>query len=299
MPVRVRSGGAWVGGADGAVQIRWNNAWITPNSIAVRWNGTWIDSGYKGLPAPPTNLGIYGWDYSNVALQWNAGAGGAPVASYEIVFTDVNGNWLPNMPITGVGPSPWGWYAINWDTRYRAFIRSKSTGGQYSGFVSLSGATGFGIGHPQQDTYGNVAHTRPWAAHTSGAYNAGQWISVAVPSSVTLNAIHWTNLHTSSSIGYVTPGTNRDVDWIMYNNDNGSIRNQFGNVASHNNNAWSVAGNVGNGTQWGIVAVGAGWSTTGNPTYQLFVDDLWVDGTETYYQNEVVSSIPAAGNYYW
>jgi hypothetical protein len=60
-----------------------------------------------------------------------------------------------------------------------------------------------------------------------------------------------------------------------------------------------MSGAVGDDTYWGIDPVGSGWSTTGNSTYMMWCDDLWVDGTETYTQVEIVSSIPAQGNYYW
>jgi hypothetical protein len=297
MSVRLRWGGSWYLVPNGNLRIK-SGGWQVANNCYVKIGGVgagyWYDSGYRGYPAVPSTPWVTGWDYNNVNVGWSGGGGGAPVSYYQLQRLDVNGNQM-NLDNYGGGSS--NNYGVNWDGRYQFRVRSVSTGGLISDW---SGLLRVGIGHPQQDSYGVVYHTRGWEAHTSGGRNANEWLAVIVPSSVTMNAMHWRNLWTPMSSS-VTPGTNRDVVWIFRNGNFGSIRGIVGNVASGSSIDVDpgMSGAVGDDTYWGIDPVGSGWSTTGNSTYMMWCDDLWVDGTETYTQVEIVSSIPAQGNYYW
>lgn len=298
MAVRIRTGGSWYAPPNGNLRTRYGGDWRAANNCYIKIGGVgagyWYDSGYRGYPAVPSTPWVTGWDYSNINVGWSGGSGGAPVAYWQLQRLDVNGNQM-NLDNYGGGGS--NNYGVNWDSRYQFRVRSVSTGGLVSDW---SGLLRVGIGHPQQDTNGYVNHTRGWEAHFSGGANANEWMAVVVPSNVSLNAIHWRNLFTPMSSS-VTPGTNRDVDWIFFNNDYGTIRNNLGNVASHTDMDYGggISGNQGNGSYWGIVPVGSGWSTTGNGTFMLWVDDLWFDGVETYQNWELISRINEQGNYYW
>ena len=296
-------GGNWRGVANGSLKIRWNGNWQAASLVYVRWNGNWVDSGYRGKPANPVNVGIYGWDYSNVAIQWGAGGGGSPVASYEIVFTDPNGNWYPNMPISGLGGSPWGWWGINWDTRYRVFVRAKGTNGTYSDFVSLSGATGFGIGHPQQDNYGPVQHSRAWASEVQWNYrHRDELFGVYVGNDILLSGVNWQNLRTSHPI--VTIGTNRTIYLYLNNADQAPINYYIAGSpqieSSGNYSSWGIGlNNWGNNAYWGIVPRESGWAVPNGPGYIVFADAVQLVGNQYYTTNDLISSIGATGNYYW
>jgi hypothetical protein len=298
MPVSIRTGGSWYAPPSGNLRIRSSGAWRGANTCNIKvgpiGSGSWYDSGYRGYPAVPSTPLVTGWDYSNVNVGWSGGSGGAPVSYYQLQRLDVSGNQM-NLDYYSGGQS--NNYPVNWDGRYQFRVRAVSTGGLISDW---SGMLRVGIGHPQQDTYGYVSHTRAWEAHYSGRANANEWMAVVVPTGVLLNGIHWRNLHTPMSSS-VTPGTNRDVNWIFANGDFGTIRATLGNVPSGSNVDWGggISGNQGNGTYWGIVPRGSGWSTTGNPTFMLWVDDLWFDGTETYQNWELTSRINEQGNYYW
>lgn len=300
MAVSIRTGGNWYAANSGALRIRYAGNWQSANGCYVKIGGVgagyWYDSGYRGYPAVPSTPWVTGWDYSNVNVGWSAGGGGAPVAYYQLQRLDVNGNQM-NLDNYGGGAS--NNYAINWDTRYQFRVRAVSTGGLVSDW---SGMLRVGIGHPQQDTYGYVAHTRGWSAHTSGQFGKDNLIVVTIPSSVTINAVHWINMRTPQS-GTLNPNTTRDINWILNGADAGPIRNQLGVLGSGNLDyagaAIGINGNNGRGNLWGVVPRGSGWSAVGNVTYMLWVDDFWFDGTETYQNWELTSSIPAQGNYYW
>lgn len=301
MSVRLRSGGNWYVVPNGNLRVRYGGNWQSANNCYVKIGGVgggyWYDSGYRGYPATPSAPWVAAWDYNNVIYQWNAGGGGAPTSYYHVVVTNAGGGWIINTTTTATSVM----FGVNWDTRYRMYVSAVSAAGLETGW---GGSVGVGIGHPQQDSWGNVMRSRGWEGHFSGGANANEWMAAYVPAqgsnTVSLNAIHWRNLFTPMSSS-VTPGSNRDVNWIFANADYGTIRNNLGNIPSHSDMdyAGGISGNVGNGTYWGIVPVGGGWSTTGNGTYMLWVDDLWLDGVETYPSYELVSSIPAQGNYYW
>lgn len=300
MTTRIRTGGAWHVLANGGLHIDVGHAWRSPNICKIKsgpvGGGGWVDSGYVGLPAVPGTPAVYSWDYSNVGVYWGGGAGGAPVSNYIVErsdqFGNVNGTW-------DVGSATSISLPVTWDTLYRFRIYARSAGGLQAG---PSGGLQIGIGHPQQDTYGAVVHTRPWSAHTSGQFGRDSPIQVVIPASVTINAVHWVNMRTPQS-GTLNPNTTRDINWILNGGDAGPIRNQLGVLGSGNYDYAGadigISGNNGQGNYWGVIPRGSGWSAVGNTTFMLWVDDFFFDGSEAYQQWEVVSSIPAVANYYW
>ena len=311
--IRYKQGGTtWQGPIDnGKLSTRWGNGWINPTLVNAKTsdnaasgsaavtnggygaNPRWVDTGYRGYPAVPSWLGIYGWDYSNVSLQWSAGSGGAPVTAWHLVQTDESGNWLNQVEVSA---SPWGNFGVSWDTRYQFYVRAKAASGLYSGYQGPLKAS---IGHPVQYQYGYVNRQRPWQSpNQSGARNKDQPFWATVPSSVALDGIHWRNLHLAYS-GAVTPGTNRVVNFVILGVDYGSLNGVYGSIWTGDNRDHPFYGNVGDGSAWGIVPRGTGWSTTSNPQYMLYADGVWLTGTETYANYEIVNTIPEQGNGYW
>ena len=299
MPMRMKVSGAWVGPlASGNFRVKSGKtgagSWIYPASVKMKVNGVWVDTGYVGYPAAPVNFAINGWSYSAVALQWGAGAGGAPVSAYNLVQTDSAGNWLNQVEVSG---SPWGNFSVNWDTRYQFYIRSKSAAGLYSGFVGPIRAA---IGHPRQDTYDYVLRERPWQSGTVGGwYNKGDWIAIYVAGAgdgragdILIQGLHSRNFTAPQGPPSGTPS--RTINHLFNNGDFGSIGSVgqgWGEDLGLNN--WS------SNTYWGYIPQGTGWSTTGNQYYQLHVDSVWLSGTERYNNYEIVSTIAEQGNTYW
>lgn len=315
MPVKVKTGGgtlpALTGGAgnpytgswsptiaDGNFRIKWGGtAWTFPGTLKVKdgdvGTGVWVDTGYHGFPNPPSNLQISSWSYSNVQVVWDfAASGGAPIDYYEVVITDEASNWLDVENSTDNYSPNWG---VSPDTRYQFYVRSHSSNGLQSAYV---GPLRVQIGHDISYNYGWVNRQRPWQSNVvSGGHNRDDPFWVSVPSSVVLDAMHWRNMRAPQSSA-VTPGTSRTVNWILNGGDFGPINANTGTILSGDNRDYGFD-NPGNGSNWGVVPRGSGWSTTGNSFYQLWLDSLWMTGTETYANWEVVSTDPAVGNSYW
>lgn len=299
MAIRLKSGAGWVGPVgDGNLRIKWGGPWISPSYVYCKigdlGGGYWQDSGYRGYPNPPSTPWVNTWGYGNCQVAWNYPAGGgAAIAYYHVVMTDVNGSWIAEENSTDNVSPNWG---VNQDSRYRFYVRSVAQNGLASPF---QGPLNVGIGHPSTPNYGYVQRTQYWSSeHLSGARNKDDPFWVGVPSSVLLQGMHWRNLRTGGMSGVVAPGTNRQVAWIVYSNEYGHITDNYGTIYNgssidHPLNNWA------DGSAWGIVARGAGWSTTGNGYYMLWLDDFWCDGTYYYDNYEIVSWNPEQGNYYW
>jgi len=302
MPMRMLVGGAWKGPiTSGNFRVKsgaiGGGSWVSPAYCRMRVNGAWFDTGYVGYPAAPINFSIQAWSYSAVALQWNAGSGGAPVSAYNLVQTDSAGNWLNQVE---VGGSPWGNFGVSPDTRYQFYIRSKSSAGLYSGFVGPIRAQ---IGHDVSYNYGYVLRERAWQSDTvSGWFNKDDFIAVYVPGSGTgdgragdilIQGLHSRNFHTPQS-GTVSGTASRTLNHLYNNGDFGSVGTVPGGWGEDLGlNNWS--GN----SYWGYIPRGTGWSTSGNQYYQLGVDAVWLTGVERYNNYEIVSTNPAVGNSYW
>lgn len=286
--------GTWQGGSDGSIRLKWGGSgWSVPSYCRVRVNGNWVDSGYRAYPNPPSAPWVNSWTYSNCQVAWNyAAGGGAPISYYEVVITDAAGNWLATENSTDNVSPNWG---VSQDTRYRFYVRSVAVNGLASPF---QGPLNVGIGHPSTPNYGYVQRSSDWNSDVvGGARNADDPFWVGVPGGVLLNGMHISNYYTPMS-SVVARGTNRDVNWVLYGQDYGSVVNNYGTLysggsLSHPLNNW------GDGSPWGWIARGAGWSTTGNGTYMLWIEQLWLSGTYYYDNYEIVSWNPEQGNYYW
>ena len=285
--------GGWVGGSDGSIRLRWSGVWQTPSYMRMRVGGNWVDSGYRAFPNPPSDPWVNSWDYSNVQAAWNyAAGGGAPISYYEVQLLNASGGlWASENSTDNVSPN-WG---IGQDARAQIRVRSVGVNGLTSAWSNLLRV---GTGHPSTPNYGYVQRTQDWNSDlVGGARNADDPFWVGVPGGVLLNAMHISNYYTPMS-GVVARGTNRDVNWVLYGNDYGSVVNNYGTLysggsISHPLNNW------GDGSPWGWIARGAGWSTTGNGYYMLWIEQLWLSGTYYYDNYEIVSWNPEQGNYYW
>ena len=303
MPVYVKvgalGGGSWRQIADGNIRAKayQEGTWRIPTKCYVKHGamgtGGWHDTGYASYPNPPSAPWVHHWDYSNVQAAWNyAAGGGPPIAYYDVQLLYSDGNfWTSEASTDNISPM-WG---IGQDARCQIRVRSVGTNGLASAW---QGNLRVGTGHPETYNYGWVQRTRGWESeHIGGARNRDDPFWVGFGGNIYASGMHWRNLRTPQS-SVVSPGTNRSVAWIVYGNEYGVIHNNYGTIYSGSSIDHPL-GNWGDGNPWGIVARGAGWSTTGNGTYMLWCDDFWCSGTEYYNNWEVVSTNPAQGNYYW
>ena len=292
MALRLNDGAAWVGPiADGKVRVDINGQWITAGYVRVKDAGVWKDTGYRGMPNPPSAPTIAEWNFSTVRAVWSpAAAGGAAIAHYEVQLLAQGGGLLQSENSTDTSSPYW---AVNQDTKYQIRVRSVATNGLTSAWM---GPVKPQIGHAETYNYGYVERTRPWSSpHLSGGRNRDDPFWVTVWNRVWLTGMHWRDLYTPQS-GAVSGTATRTVNLIHGGVDAGVIGP--GEVINHNNADRSYAV-WGNNTAWGVVARGSGWSTLSNPYYMLHVVDFWCDGTEYYDNYEVVSTNPAVPNSYW
>lgn len=292
MTLAIKSGGAWRTVADGKLRVKSSGAWQSPGYCRVKSGGAWRDSGYRGYPNPPSAPWVHSWGYGNLQAAWSPASGGPAISSYHVVLTNVNGSWI-HEEYSGDTYSPN--YGVDQDTRYQVYVRSVGTNGLVSAW---QGPLRVGIGHPATNNYGWVQRTRGWVSgQVSGARNKDDPFWVGVGGNIWITGMHVRNLSTPQS-SVVAPGTNRGVDFVVYSGSYGTLNGSYGTIYSGFNMDHPL-GNWGDGSAWGIVARGAGWSTTGNGYYMLWCDALWMSGTEYYDNYEVVSTNPAQGNYYW
>jgi hypothetical protein len=300
MTIRVKSGaiggGTWLPAlASGNLRYKsgkiGGGSWISPAFAQINVNRAWVDTGYAGYPLPPASLWVAAWDYTSTTMQWSAPSGGPAIAAWHIERMDVNGTPVEGY-ITTAGSYK---FSTPSDTKHQFHVRSKGANGLYSTFT---GPVKVGIGHDVSYNYGYVTRQRAWASgHISGARNKDDWFAVSIPDSVVLTGMHWRNLRTPQS-SVVTPTGSRTVNWILASGDFGAVNSNTGTLYSGDNRDYGFNNN-GQNAAWGIIPRGSGWSTTGNGTYQLWLDDFWCDGTESYQNYEIVSTNPAQGNYYW
>lgn len=297
--IRVKSGAGWTAPiANGKLNVKWGGTtWQNPSVVYAKagdvGGGYWVDTGYRGYPATPSAPWVHAWSYDAIALGWNAGGGGAPVAAYQLVQTDVNGNWINQVE---VGGSPWGNFGMGWDSRYQFYVRAKATSGLYSGFA---GPLRVGCGHPTQYQYGNVQHSEGWQEYNAVGGDAYSWgyrdnfVGQRPGGDVHVEYIYW-NL--SANVGVLSPWNNREV--YIIGNDSALYWGPMGwnrpVVGYDYFDFW------GNGGVTGFVCRGSGWSTQfNNNGYPRVTGEFWVGGTRYWTAYEVVNTINEQGNYYW
>lgn len=296
--IRYGNGSSWTAPvANGRLWTKWGGGWFVPTYVYAKAGdvgaGYWVDTGYRGYPNPPQGIWVHAWDFSNVALGWNGpAAGGAPVVSYDLLQTDSNGNGISQVT---VGGSPWGNFGVGQDGYYKFYVRSRAASGLVSGWV---GPVQVRIGHTETGYYATENRERYWQSDViGGAWGGDDPAWIGVPSSVLLNAIKWRNMFIPAS-SIVTPWGNRTVNWALDSTDYGPINNNLGTVYSHNSTDWGLY-NWGNNAAWGVVARGAGWSRIGDGNIMLWIENLWLEGTETYQVSVYYVTRNYQDNGYW
>lgn len=303
MPVQLRNGGSWYTVPNGNLRVKDAGAWRSANRVYVKLGavggGSWYDSGYTGYPPLPSAPWVEAWDYNNVQFRWAAGSGGAPTVSYHI-----------HCPQTGLNTTTTAtsWtMAVNWDTEYRFYVSAIATGGLETGWSTPSGY-GIGIGHPQQDTYGNVVRAKAWQSAVQWAYRCmDELFGVYVPDYINVKSVTWANLRTSNG-DVVSPGAGRTVNLYLNGGWGGVISDYVdGGViySSGGYSSWGLGLNYfGSNSFSGIAPRGYGWSQGSSATIDpngkmlLYADAVYFNGDEYYNSWELTSSIAARGNYY-
>jgi len=287
-------GGNWVGPiANGNIRSRWGGGWFVPSYVrSKRGNvgaGSWHDSGYRGLPTAPTNLAVNSWTtYESVSFKWNAGAGGAPAASYDVqinnqannaVVASSNDTASPSISFTQVVPY----------TKYNVYVRAKTASGQVSDWV---GPLKIWMGKAAVTTYTTETATRAWS--NGQGINSYKDVSdgCIVPSSVKLTHVRFVIYANEHFTGILCPYNNRQI----YAIHNGGLGGQF------NWQAWSIDETHywdynGNGGLTGLRCAGTGWSiySTG---LQRALGNVYAYGNETYSYQQAHTT-PAVANTYW
>lgn len=303
--IRVGNGGAWGAPvANGKINSKWGAGWFNPTAVYAKTsdgtpgggfgpNPRWVDTGYRGYPAVPAQIWVAAWDYTNVIVQWSAGSGGAPVSAWNVVMTDPAGNWLAQIE---TGSAQW-MTGINWNTRYRYYVRAKATSGLYSAF---QGPLNVGIGHPTQYTYGYVQRTRAWSASLNGNWyrdafdgsNPGGTV-IFVPGNVILQSMVYDIAANENFSSVLSPYGNRYISHIWAGAD-------AGDVLYWNNPTQGPEGfnDWGQDNWWGFICRGAGWTVAPTGLAKV-VGWMTANGTEYYDNYEITSVVNEQSNYYW
>jgi hypothetical protein len=303
--LRVNSGATWRGPiADGNLRVKANGVWVGPQYCRIKSGGAWRDTGYVGPPNPPGDPYVYAWDYSNVQAAWNYASGGPPISYYEVQLLYSDGSfWTSENSTDNISPQ-WG---IGQDTRAQIRVRSVGNNGLTSAWSNLLRV---GTGHAETYNYGYVQRTRDWSTGGSIGY-AGQFNNLAgwgVPSSVLVTAIHWQIWSTDGVPMSVWPpayvnGGNRHVN-IQLNESYVWERPNW----PPSIDGWDGVNFPGGLTYWGnggrsgfvMRNTNEDSGETGNPWAGVRIDGyVTIYGTEYYNNYEIVSTNPAAGNYYW
>lgn len=297
--LRVKSGGAWQGPiADGKLAVKVNGVWVYPASCYIKSGGAWRNTGYAGYPNNPGDPYVYAWDYSNVQAAWNyAPAGGAAISYYHVQLLNASGGlWAEENSTDNVSPV-WG---IGQDQRAQIRVRSVGVNGLIGPWSNLLKV---GTGHPSTDNYGYVQRTRGWASAVAinNYGTANNLAGVYVPSSILVHAVHWQlacRNYFSPVLSVAVPdfveGGDRQMDiWL-------NSSPWFNNVEWPSPlDGWDYPYFWGNGGVTGIVPRGGGWYPTYPDGVRQVDGYITVHGTEYYDNWEIVSTNPAAGNYYW
>jgi len=308
MPVtRYKWGGGFTDIGNGKAYSRWGGGWFPVKLIRGKsgpvGSGGWVDGGFTGQPALPSVPWVSAWDYNNVIFNWNAGAGGVPIAYYRYILDRTNDG---ARIVDGTTTATSVMIGINWDCNYLFYVEAVGINGVRTGWSNGNGSTQngrVGIGHPRQDSYGYVWHSTPWSSEVQWNYrHRDELFGVYVTNDIHLTQVTWTNLRTSD--GVVSIGTNRTVQLYANNADQGPINNWLpggAQVLSSNAYAWYqiALDNFGNNAYWGIIPREIGWAVPNGPGYILFADAVQLFGDRFYQQWEIVSTVPEAGNFWW
>jgi hypothetical protein len=288
--VKVRHTDAtWRQLTDGKLRVKWGAGWVSPSLMYIQSGGAWRDTGYRGYPAVPINVGVYAWDYGQVRIQWAAGAGGAPVAAWHIVQTNSAGGWLREYEVGG-SPSPSGYFPVSTSTNYRFYVRAKGTTGLYSDWGASVGTS---IGKPASTYYTTEQGTRPWSLAASTNGYKDQIVGVAVATNRVVESVTYNVSANGGFTSILSPYNNREIYRIANSGQGERFSWQAGSV----NYNLNVGDYWGNGGITGYICRGTGWSiyTTGT---QRAVGTVTAYGYETYSYQQA-HTIPAVANSYW
>lgn len=305
MPVRIKDGGVWRTVSNGNLRVRDGGTWKVANFVSIKINGAWFTCDYRGYPNPPQSPYIAAWDSTNfntATLAWSApAAGGAPVASYEVLKTSANGNWVGGYPLN-VGNVGSYAFPTGQDDRCQFYVRAISTGG-------LNSADAFGwtgpikvqmghteLGHTETDNL-----TRAWDSTSAGQSEAVNGYRNTthlryMPAAVEASSWYF-NLRENPgwAISKISPGTNREVYHVFQN----AI--QWGTVLDWSEPlvGWFSYVYWGQDQWWGFyVSDNIGW--TASPSgLQRFVGEFRIHGIEHYTQQRYVVDRARAENSYW
>ena len=303
--IRLKSGAGWLGPvADGNLRLKWGGPWISPSYVRHKvgdvGGGYWRDTGYRGYPNPPSGPWVHYWPtHNNVQFAWNyAGAGGAPVAHYQVVLTDSSGNWLATEDSTDNLSPYWG---VGPDGYYQCFVRSVAANGLTSPF---QGPVRIRMGHDATPNYAWVHHTQPWASGWDvggDGWSHGYMDNVCgpgAPGDVQVESIHWQLYSSYGFTSQLSPGTNR-VIYVVLNG--GQDPYGWGQTGWWNGiDAWDYFSFTGNGGANGFVCRGVGWSVapTGGQNKRV-CGYITVHGTQHWDSYDIVSWNPDVANGYW
>lgn len=285
--VKIRhTDGTWRAIGDGKLKVSWGGAWITPSTMKIQWAGAWRDTGYAGYPAEPVNVHVTAWDYDSVNFAWSAGSGGAAVADYHVVQTDVSGGWLRQYTVGGTSsPS----IPVSKSTKYRFYVRARSAANLFSDWGPSIGAS---IGKPAVTTYTTEWTTRPWS--NGQGINSYKDVSdgCIVPTDVTLTHVRFVIYANQGFTSILCPYNNRQI----YAIHNGGLGGQFNWQATSIDQTfyWDYTGN---GQLTGLRCAGTGWSiySTG---LQRALGNVYAYGNERYSYQQAHTT-PAVANSYW
>ena len=294
MTLRYKWGAGWVIPAAGKVGIKWGGTtWYTPSILRVKigaaGGGYWHDPGYRGYPSDPVSFGLYSHDYSNVRVQWAAGAGGAPVSSYTVVMNNqANNATVDSWAGTG-GVS--GNLSVAHSTKYHFYVRSESASGLSSNWV---GPIKLAIGKPDASYYTTEQSTRPWslAASVNGYKDA--IVGVGVASHRVVQQVRYQISANGGFTSVLSPYNNREI----YRIANSGQQERFSWLAGSVDTTVNVGDYWGNGGITGMICRGAGWATGPATHVARAVGTITASGYETYSYQQY-HSVPAVPNAYW
>ena len=287
--VKIRhTDGTWRAINDGKLQVSWGGAWVTPSTMKIAWAGVWRDTGYAGFPADPVNVHLTHWDYNDTIMAWSPGSGGAAVADYHVVQTDVSGNWLRQYTVAGT-TSPA--IPVSQSTKYRLYVRARSAANLFSNWGPSIGTS---IGKPAVTTYTTEEATRPWslAASVNGYKDA--IVGVGVATNRVVQNVRYQISAYSNFTSALTPYNNREI----YRIANSGQYERFSWLVGSIDTTVNVGDYWGNGGVTGMICRGAGWASTASSSIYRAVGTITASGYETYSYQQAHTTA-AVANSYW
>lgn len=335
MSVKLLKGGVWQPVANGKLSIKNAGVWKRPSRVYIKVGAygspRWVDSGYLGLPDPPTNLQLTSTAYktSQLSFTWNAPVNqGVPPQQYHFEACSQNGQ-----PVWGwtVGAQPTSFtipvgYNFTDDTKYQFRVRTKSVGGLWSdadvyqpsgGWQQDAQVPGWAylrvaIGHSAQYQEIQVTKEREWASDL---------LVVSQPTSPGANG----GFRDEGSSLYVSPGHYVDgchalvvctwgAGWASAPNAGRRIYPARAGAVRFDESPYSIPDGFdgwlpwvaewANGSTYGVYTWGDGWSWGPAQSHDPigpyhWYGNLWLHGVEQYQVPEQQLIRAELANSYW